>query len=93
MYCGIVYNIYSVVRVNNIIRIVDHMNCVIYYLIYSIYSYIYMYNRVKSRDEFAMWCCEMHNDVNEKLHKQTYPCKRDELRERWYVNTKEKSGC
>lgn len=45
--------------------------------------------RVQSRDEFALWCCEMHNDVHVKLGKDPVPCDREALRERWYLNTKD----
>jgi hypothetical protein len=49
--------------------------------------------RVSSKDEFAMWCCEMHNSVNSKLGKDPVKCTRKDLKERWYVNTNPGNYC
>lgn len=45
--------------------------------------------RVESRDEFALWCCEMHNDVHAKLGQPVVKCSRESLRQRWYLNTED----
>lgn len=37
--------------------------------------------RLRTRDEFAVWLCEAHNDVNAQLGKPAFPC--SEALNRW----------
>lgn len=39
--------------------------------------------RVFTREEFAVWVCEQHNAVNEKIGKPTHPCRIELLDRRW----------
>lgn len=39
--------------------------------------------RVESRGAFAVWVCEQHNLVNEKLGKPLFPCDLATLDKRW----------
>lgn len=39
--------------------------------------------RLETREEFVLWCCELHNHVNEKLSKPVFPCRVSELDARW----------
>ncbi|TVY42674.1 Mitochondrial FAD-linked sulfhydryl oxidase [Lachnellula subtilissima] len=43
--------------------------------------------RAESRDEFGMWMCEAHNDVNRKLGKKEFDCAKWE--ERWRTGWKD----
>jgi mitochondrial FAD-linked sulfhydryl oxidase len=38
---------------------------------------------VQSRASLAVWLCNRHNEVNEKLGKPTFPCVLKDLDERW----------
>ncbi|KZS94643.1 FAD-dependent thiol oxidase, partial [Sistotremastrum niveocremeum HHB9708] len=38
---------------------------------------------VGSREEVMNWLCETHNEVNERLGKDTFPCTTEKLDERW----------
>jgi FAD-linked sulfhydryl oxidase len=42
-----------------------------------------------SRDEFGNWLCEAHNEVNRKLGKPTFDCRKWE--ERWRTGWKDGS--
>jgi hypothetical protein len=46
--------------------------------------------RVDSREEFSLWCCRLHNEVNEKLgYESKYdPCEITSLDQRWLVGRK-----
>lgn len=44
---------------------------------------LHVINRTASREEFACWMCEMHNDVNSKLGKPTVSCSISDLDLRW----------
>ena len=46
-------------------------------------------DRVANREEFVLWCCRLHNEVNEKLHKEGYPCDLVALDKRWRNGGKE----
>lgn len=46
---------------------------------------------IKTKDDFVMYCYHMHNSINEKLGLPVYKCTREDLRERWYLNTKDES--
>ena len=39
--------------------------------------------QVNSREEISLYCCEMHNAVNQKLGLPTAPCDFKKLDERW----------
>ena len=43
-----------------------------------------------SHSSFIIWCCERHNEVNEKLGKPITPCNAKKLDERWKVGSE---GC
>ncbi|PQE07977.1 hypothetical protein CJF32_00003084 [Rutstroemia sp. NJR-2017a WRK4] len=43
--------------------------------------------RTESRDEFGKWMCEAHNDVNRKLGKREFDCRKWE--ERWRTGWKD----
>jgi Erv1 / Alr family len=45
---------------------------------------------VDSREEFSLWCCRLHNEVNEKLgYESKYdPCEITSLDQRWLVGRK-----
>lgn len=38
---------------------------------------------VESRESLAVWLCNRHNEVNEKLGKPLFPCVLKDLDERW----------
>jgi FAD-linked sulfhydryl oxidase len=38
---------------------------------------------VSSGTSFALWVCQQHNIVNEKIGKKTFPCNIDKINERW----------
>lgn len=38
---------------------------------------------VESRAALSRWLCERHNEVNEKLGKETFPCTLRALDDRW----------
>ncbi len=40
-------------------------------------------NRVESREAFSIWLCERHNEVNERLNKECFPCTLEALDRRW----------
>lgn len=40
---------------------------------------------VKSRSDFSVWMCKMHNKVNAKLDKPVFPCNIDTLDARWKI--------
>lgn len=44
---------------------------------------------VSSREAFAKWVCELHNSVNTKLGKPTFPCEIEKLDERWRTGAPE----
>ena len=39
--------------------------------------------KVASRTDFSIWMCNMHNNVNAKLNKPTFPCDLATLDARW----------
>ncbi|MES1919898.1 Flavin-linked sulfhydryl oxidase of the mitochondrial IMS [Bonamia ostreae] len=39
--------------------------------------------RTGSRNDFAKWVCEIHNEVNDRLGKPVFPCDIDSLDKRW----------
>ena len=44
--------------------------------------------RLQSRESFALWVCEQHNAVNEKLGKPAFRCSIKALDERWRKGSK-----
>eukprot|EP01095_Lingulamoeba_sp_RSL-Kostka_P007630 TRINITY_DN244_c0_g1_i1.p1 TRINITY_DN244_c0_g1~~TRINITY_DN244_c0_g1_i1.p1 ORF type:complete len:172 (-),score=54.74 TRINITY_DN244_c0_g1_i1:87-602(-) len=38
---------------------------------------------VTNRDEFSIWMCEAHNDVNRKLGKKEFSCDIENIQNRW----------
>ena len=41
---------------------------------FCIISNVVLFVRVETREEFVLWCCELHNHINEKLGKATTTC-------------------
>ena len=75
---------------SSILHLDDMMSC--YHHTYpSRHSYTYTYTywmlsliySVDSRESFVLWCCERHNEVNEKLGLPTWPCNLADLDKRW----------
>eukprot|EP01035_Chromulina_nebulosa_P018899 gene18899-24698_t len=44
--------------------------------------------KINSRSDLILWFCELHNDVNDRLGKDQYPCSIDSLDERWKYGSK-----
>ena len=40
--------------------------------------------QVASREDFALWTCRLHNEVNERLGKDEFPCDYTTLLQRWH---------
>lgn len=38
---------------------------------------------MESRESLSLWLCARHNEVNDKLGKETFPCVLKELDKRW----------
>ena len=58
---------------------------------YAKFSFILIvFFRVNSRAEFSIWCCELHNEVSDKLGYEMKfgPCDLAVLDERWKVGRK-----
>lgn len=45
--------------------------------------------KVDRREDFVLWCCHQHNEVNEKLGKPLFPCEIVNLDKRWKKGSKE----
>ena len=42
--------------------------------------------KLDTREEFAVWVCQIHNETNRVLGKPEFDCDYDNLRRRWYKN-------
>lgn len=42
--------------------------------------------KLDTREEFAIWVCQIHNETNRMLGKPEFNCDYDGLRKRWYKN-------
>ena len=44
--------------------------------------------KVNTKEEFTIWLCERHNEVNEVLNKKKFNCEYNNLKLRWFKNDK-----
>jgi FAD-linked sulfhydryl oxidase len=64
----------------------EYINYFIFYYenIYKcILIFLFIIDRVTSREDISIWCCRLHNHINEKLGKPTVSCDIKNLDKRW----------